>query len=123
MALNPTNKLNLNSQEDLRSQASQSSFVKDMYAKNYQSLTPARYQVQSPNNSRNSLVPNVQSLDRAMMIEDQKKAAEDQISTVESYKRRSNSYFENPMLPPKELFVPVPQQVKPAPHRTPFYRQ
>jgi len=26
-------------------------------------------------------------------------------------------------MPPKELFVPVPLQAKPAPHRTPFYQK
>ena len=43
-------------------------------------------------------------------------------STVESYKRRSNSYFGNPLMPPKELFVPVPDKERLTPHRTPFYQ-
>ena len=46
----------------------------------------------------------------------------DSQSVIESYKRRSNSYFANPLQPPKELFVPIPSQVKPIAHRTPFYR-
>lgn len=43
-------------------------------------------------------------------------------STVESYKRRSNSYFRNPLVPPKGLFVVVPEQEKPAIYRTPLYQ-
>lgn len=43
-------------------------------------------------------------------------------STVESYKRRSNSYFGNPLMPPKDLFVNIPNKEKPAMFRTPFYQ-
>ena len=43
-------------------------------------------------------------------------------SNVDSYKRRSNSYFRNPLMPPKELLVSVPDRDKPAAYRTPFYR-
>ena len=43
-------------------------------------------------------------------------------SNVDSYKRRSNSYFRNPLMPPKELLVNVPERDRPAAYRTPFYR-
>lgn len=43
-------------------------------------------------------------------------------STVESYKRRSNSYFRNPLMPPKELFVNIPSKVKPVQSRAPLYQ-
>ena len=71
----------------------------------------------SPTNGkiRNHIIPNVQSLDEAMMQEEQEATSvgggqnnKDSQSVVESYKRRSNSYFANPLMPPKELFVPVP---------------
>lgn len=38
-------------------------------------------------------------------------------STVESYKGRSKSYFRNPLSPPAEALVPVPDAVKPAIYR------
>ena len=44
-------------------------------------------------------------------------------STTESYKRRSNSFFRNPLSPPKELLVNIPDREKPVAYRTPFYRQ
>ena len=47
----------------------------------------------------------------------------DVMSTVESYKRRSNSYFRNPLMPPKEVFVNIPEAHKPAINRTPLYKQ
>ena len=43
-------------------------------------------------------------------------------STVESYKRRSNSCFRNPLMPPKELLINIPENEKPAIARTPFYQ-
>lgn len=43
-------------------------------------------------------------------------------STVESYKRRSNSTLRNPLLPPKDLLVGIPDQEKPMASRTPFYK-
>ena len=43
-------------------------------------------------------------------------------ATVESYKMRSNSHFRNPLLPPKELLVNIPERERPSPNRTPFYR-
>ena len=59
----------MNSHEDLKSHASRGSFVKDMYAKNYLSLTPSRAvgSMLSPTQTRNNVVPNLQSLDAAMM--------------------------------------------------------
>ena len=51
----------MNSQEDLKSQVSHRSFVKDMYAKNYLSLTPSRAvgSMMSPTHTRNNGVPNI----------------------------------------------------------------
>ena len=73
----------------------------------------------SNRNNRNAL----QSLDAAMLQDEQENSNnKDSQSVIESYKRRSNTYFANPQQPPKELFVPIPSQVKPMPHRTPFYR-
>ena len=43
-------------------------------------------------------------------------------SNTTSYKRRSNSYFSNPLSPPNKLYVNVPEFEKPASYRTPFYR-
>ena len=45
----------------------------------------------------------------------------DLASTVESYKRRTNSYFRNPLVSPKEMLVNVPEKEKMAATRTPFY--
>ena len=101
----------MNSQDDLKSQASRGSFVRDMYAKNYLSLTPSRAvgSMMSPSHAR---VPNLQSLDAAMMQDEMDAKSggghQDSQSVVESYKRLSNSYFANPLNSPKELFVPVP---------------
>ena len=46
----------------------------------------------------------------------------DVLSTVESYKQRKNSYVRNPLAPPKEIFVNIPQREKIAEQRTPLYR-
>ena len=109
----------LNSQDDLQSHVSRSSFVRDMYQKNYQSLTPAKLtqhlkSVTSPRSGLAGAKPltDFKTLDAAMQAENV-----DAQSTVESYKGRSKSYFRNPLSPPAEALVPVPDAAKPAMYR------
>ena len=45
----------------------------------------------------------------------------DTMSTVTSYKYRSKDYNRNPLSPPREIFVNIPDQPKPSVLRKPFY--
>ena len=43
-------------------------------------------------------------------------------ATVESYKMRTGSYFRNPLSPPKDIFVSIPEREKAAANRMPLYQ-
>ena len=142
-----------NSQEDLKSHISRGSLIKELYQKNYQSLTPAKHasNLLNPSSSalkngnqmdsasqigRNQPKRSIQTLDDAIAQERSEKknavisdamAVQDQMSTtssaaLESYKKRSKSYF-NPLDQHKDYTVNIPDQIKISPQRTPFYRQ
>lgn len=55
-------------------------------------------------------------------LQRQQQQATDAESTVESYKVRSKSYFRNPLSPPRDALVNVPDNLKPAIYRQPLYQ-
>ena len=118
------------SQEDLKSHVSRTSnVVKDMVQANYASLTPAKQSVPnmlsenaklggSLSANRNAATKHALTLDAAMEADGKSVNGE---SRCDSYKKRSKSNFRNPLLPPKENLVSIPDFEKGGAFRTPYY--
>ena len=103
------------------------SVVKEMVQANYASLTPMKQSepnMLSPKAKLNAISMsasrNPATKQHALTLE---AAIDGEIKDTESYKKRSVSNFRNPLLPPKENLVSIPDFDKGQLIRKPFYVQ